>query len=381
MDRFKELLGVADVLQGQEPPVVQKPLVHRRIHAHGLRIDAVDRLEDVDPILLVDEAVSPVEPLVHAAEDAVGMNVVRVHLHGEVHQRCDLGGAHIGIQLSPQTFDKIGDHGQLSCLLQLPEKGDHHFPLPFRSEMIQVSGARALSHTQIRQDSVAIQVTLPSAKDLTAVKIIERDLRVEVDAADGIDKVEYRLIVQAKVIWHRHAAQPHLRRPAGELQTCLRILQSTAHVEDTIELIVSRPTGHIGEGIPGDGDQADLPGVEVHRHDHVGVRMDHGPAGGTAVLKSVQAKESDVDDAGKRLPLRQGIHIRLRHLRRRFEGWDGGRSCFFGGQIRIHVEEGRGGRRRHHGGHARRLEQKPGLIYDGMHIVCPHGGHHQEQGQ
>ena len=228
---------------------------------------------------------------------------------------------------------------------------------------------------------MAIQVTLPSAKDLTAVKIIERDLRVEVDAADGIDKVEYRLIVQTKVIRHRYAAQPHLRRPAGELQACLGILQTAAHVEDTIELIVSRPTGHIGEGIPGDGDQAYLLGVEVHRHDHIGVRMDHGPAGGAAALISVQAEESDVDDAGKRLSLRQRIHIRLRHLRRRFEGWDRGRPRLRRRQVRIHVEEGRGGRRRHHGGHARRLEQKPGLIYDGMHIVCSHGGHHQEQGQ
>ena len=61
-------------------------------------------------------------------------------------------------------------------------------------------------------------------------------------------------------------------------------------VENAVELIKARMARRIGESVPGDGDQADLLGVEIDRHDHIGVRMGHGPAGGSPAFKRIDAK-------------------------------------------------------------------------------------------
>ena len=160
--------------------------------------------------------------------------------------------------------------------------------------------AGRLSGSQISQYAHSIQVLLSSLYPLP-IDRNQGDIHIKVDPSQGVHQVDQRLKVHPVVVRHGHASQPHFRRFAGELQPRLGIRHAAAHVENSVELIEAVIAGNVGEGIPGDGDQADLLGVEIDRHDHVGVRMGHGPAGGAAVLKGVDTEQSDVHDASKGL--------------------------------------------------------------------------------
>ena len=102
--------------------------------------------------------------------DAVGADAGRIDIRCKGHQRGDLCGSDVGIQIAPHGFQNAGDKGQLSLILDLLEQGDHHLPLAGGAHIVQAS--RRFPHAHICEHAFAIQMALAAIGDRTTVQTI-----------------------------------------------------------------------------------------------------------------------------------------------------------------------------------------------------------------